>query len=117
MRRYLIFAAAGLGLLMYSIDTTVVAVAFPRFIKDFGTTVMWAAWTMSVYYIAVTMSMPLVGNLSDAFGRRRVYLTSLALFTGSSLACGLAPNIDSLIVCRFLQGIGAPLSSPPPRGS
>ena len=91
---------------MYSIDATAVAVAFPNFIKDFGATVLWAAWTISIYYIAVTMSMPLMGNLSDSFGRKRVFLISLGLFTGSSLACGLAPNIHALIGCRFLQGIG-----------
>lgn len=106
MRRYLIFIVASLGLLMYSIDTTAVAVAFPNFIRDFGTSVLWAAWTISVYYIALTVSLPLMGNLSENFGRKRVFVTSLCLFTGSSLACGVAPNIYALIGCRFLQGIG-----------
>src|SRR5208283_5365448 len=89
-----------------AIDTTAVAVAFPNFIKDFGTSVLWSAWTISIYYIALTMSMPLAGNLSDTFGRKRVFLIALGLFTGSSLACGLAPNIYTLIACRFVQGIG-----------
>ncbi len=106
MRRYLIFAAVALGLLMYSIDTTAVAVAFPKFIRDFHATLLWAAWTISIYYIAVTMSMPLMGNLADSLGRKRVYMASLALFTCSSLACARAPNIYALIACRFLQGIG-----------
>src|SRR5512139_1364753 len=106
MRRYLIFISAGLSLLMYSIDTTVVAVAFPHFIKDLGTNIVWAAWTISIYLVAVTSVMPLMGNLSDSFGRKRVFLISLILFTGSSLACGLAPNIYSLVAFRFLQGIG-----------
>ena len=102
MRRYLIFVAAGLGLLMYSIDRTVVAVAFPSFIKDFGTNVLWAAWTISIYLIAVTSVMPLMGNLSDSFGRKKVFLISLILFTASSFTCGLAPNIYFLVVFRFL---------------
>ena len=106
MRRYLIFVTAGLGLLMSSIDTTVVAVAFPNFIKDFGTNVLWAAWTISIYFIAVTTVMPLAGNLSDSFGRKKIFLISLILFTASSLACGLAPNIYTLVGFRFLQGIG-----------
>jgi EmrB/QacA subfamily drug resistance transporter len=91
---------------MYSLDSTAVAVAFPNFLRDFHATLLWAAWTISIYYIAVTMSMPLVGNLSDSLGRKRVYLASLVLFTCSSLACGLAPNIYALIACRFFQGIG-----------
>ena len=106
MRRYLIFASVGLGLLMYTIDSTAVAVAFPNFMKDFHTNVLWAAWTISIYLVAVMSVMPLMGNLSDNFGRKKVYLISLLLFTGSSLACGLAPNIYSLVAFRFLQGIG-----------
>jgi EmrB/QacA subfamily drug resistance transporter len=91
---------------MYSIDATVVAVAFPNFTKDLQTNVLWAAWTISIFFIAVTIGMPLAGNLSDSFGRKKVFLISLALFTVSSLACGLAPNILVLIAARFLQGIG-----------
>ncbi|MCX5804285.1 MAG: MFS transporter [Proteobacteria bacterium] len=91
---------------MYSIDSTVVAVAFPNFIKEFNTSVLWAGWTISIYLIAVAMVMPLAGKLSDTFGRKKVFLISLILFTASSLACGLAPNIYTLIACRFLQGIG-----------
>jgi EmrB/QacA subfamily drug resistance transporter len=106
MRRYLIFASAGLGLLMYSIDGTAVAVAFPNFMKDFDTNVLWAAWTISIYLVAVTSVMPLMGNLSDSYGRKKVFLISLILFTSSSLACGLAPNIYSLVAFRFLQGVG-----------
>lgn len=106
MRRYVIFATAGLGLLMSSIDGSVVAVAFPNLVKDLGTNVLWAAWTISIYFIAQTMAMPIMGNLSDALGRKRVFLFSLLLFTASSLGCGMAPDIHVLIAFRFLQGIG-----------
>ena len=91
---------------MYSIDSEVVAVAFSHLIKDLHTNVLWAAWTISIYLIALTSSMPLMGRLSDSFGRKRVFLISLILFTASSLACGLAPNIYILVAFRFLQGIG-----------
>jgi EmrB/QacA subfamily drug resistance transporter len=106
MRRYLIFICAASGLLMHSIDGTAVAVAFPNFMKDFGTNVLWAGWTISIYLIAVTSIMPLIGSLSDSFGRKRIFLLSLGLFTASSFACGLAPNIYTLVGFRFLQGIG-----------
>ena len=106
MRRYLISISAGLGLLMYAIDSTAVAVAFPSFIKDFNTNVLWAGWTISIYLVATTSVMPLMGNLSDTFGRKKVFVYSLILFTVTSLACGLAPNIYSLIAFRFLQGAG-----------
>lgn len=106
MKRYLIFGSAGLGLLMYSIDSTVVAVAFPHLIQDLHTNVLWAGWTVSIYLVAVMSAMPLMGILSDTYGRKKVYLASLVLFTASSLACGFAPNIYSLLIFRFLQGIG-----------
>jgi EmrB/QacA subfamily drug resistance transporter len=106
MRRYLIFISAGLALLMSAIDSTVVAVAFPKFMEDFGANVLWAGWTISVYLIAVTTVTPLAGDLSDTFGRKKVFLTSLILFAASSLFCSLAPNIYALVAFRFLQGIG-----------
>ena len=106
MRPYLVFASAGLSLLMWSIDSTVVAVALPQLVKDLHTNILIAAWTMSIYLIAITSFMPLMGNLSDTFGRKRIFLASLIIFTGSSLACGLVSNIYSLIAFRFLQGIG-----------
>jgi EmrB/QacA subfamily drug resistance transporter len=106
MRRYLIFATAAMGLLMSAIDMTVVAVAFPHFIRDLHTNVLWAAWSVTVYEIAVTVAMPLAGNLSDSFGRKKVFICSLFLFTAGSLACGLARSIFMLIVCRFFQGLG-----------
>jgi MFS family permease len=106
MRRYLVFVTAGLSLLMYSIDATAVAVALPRLMKELDTSILWAAWTMSIFFIGVVMAMPLAGNLSDGFGRKKIFLSSLILFTASSLACGLAPNIWTLIAFRFFQGIG-----------
>ena len=106
MRRYLISVSAGLGLLMYAIDSTAVAVAFPSFIKDFGTNVLWAGWTISIYLVAITSVMPLMGNLSDTFGRKKIFVYSLIFFTASSLACGLAPNIYWLVAFRFVQGVG-----------
>jgi EmrB/QacA subfamily drug resistance transporter len=106
MRRYLIFVSSGLALLMYSLDSTAVAVAFPNMMRDLNTNVLWAGWTMSVYLVAVTTGMPLMGNLSDSIGRKKVFLISLIVFTFSSVGCGLSPNIYTLVALRFVQGIG-----------
>ena len=106
MRRYVIFACAGISLLMHAMDVTMVAVAFPDLMKEFSAQVHWAGWTISIYLVAVTSVMPLMGTLSDTLGRKNVFLASLGLFTASSLACGLAPNVYTLIFFRFLQGLG-----------
>ncbi len=66
---------------MYSIDTTVVAVAFPHFIRDLHTNILWAPWTISIYLVAVTSMMPLIANLSDSFGRKRVFLLSYSFYS------------------------------------
>jgi MFS family permease len=91
---------------MASLDMTMVAVAFPHLTRDLGTNILWAAWTISVYTLAMTMVMPLAGKLSDSVGHKKIFLSSMALFTGSSILCGLAPNIYTLIILRFFQGIG-----------
>jgi EmrB/QacA subfamily drug resistance transporter len=106
MRRYLIFFSVSLSLLMYSIDGTAVAVALPIFMRELNADVIWAAWTISIFYIGVVTAMPLAGKIGDSFGRKKIFLTSLVLFTSGSLACGLAPNIYALIAFRFIQGVG-----------
>jgi EmrB/QacA subfamily drug resistance transporter len=106
MPRSLVFANICLGILMVSLDMTMVAVAFPHLTRDLGTNILWAAWAMSVYTLAMTIVMPLAGKLSDSLGHKRVFLFSMLLFTASSALCGMAPNIYLLILLRFFQGIG-----------
>src|SRR6202163_440697 len=105
-RGYLFFGLAALSLLMFSIDSTVVAVALPNMMADLQTSLVWLGWTLTGYALAQTAVMPLAGKLSESFGRMRVFLVCVFLFTLGSLLCGLAPNIYVLIACRVLQAIG-----------
>jgi EmrB/QacA subfamily drug resistance transporter len=105
-RAYLFFGLAGLSLLMFSIDSTVVAVALPNMMADLQTSLVWLGWTLTGYALAQTAVMPLAGKLSESFGRMRVFLVCVFLFTLGSLLCGLAPNIYVLIGCRVLQALG-----------
>ena len=91
MRRYLIFASAGLSLLMHAMDVTMVAVAFPDLMKDFSTNVLWAGWTVSIYLIAVTSVMPLMGTLSDNLGRKKIFLSLSAFLQPVPSPVGLHP--------------------------
>jgi hypothetical protein len=65
---------------MHSIDATTGAVAFPNPIKEFHAPGMHAAWTISIYYIAMTMLLPLAANSSDSSGKKRIFLVCLILF-------------------------------------
>src|SRR5205814_7775271 len=97
---------AAVSLLMFSIDGTVVSVALPSMMLDLQTSLVWLGWTLTAYMLTMTAVMPLAGKLSESFGRMRVFLVCVFLFTLGSLLCGLAPNIYVLIACRVVQAIG-----------
>ncbi len=104
--RYLFFALASLSLLMFSIDSTIVAVALPTMMQELRTTLAWIGWTLTAYTLTQTAMMPLAGKLSESYGRMRVFWLCVLLFTAGSLLCGLAPNSGLLIVFRVLQALG-----------
>jgi len=106
MRRYLLFAVAGIVLLLSAIDATAVAVAFPVIISSLNASLILAGWVPSAYQLAVTTVMPLAGKVSDALGRKLTFMVFLSLFTVGSLLCSIAPNVQSLIVFRLFQGLG-----------
>jgi EmrB/QacA subfamily drug resistance transporter len=105
-RQYWFFALAGLSLLMFSIDSTVVSVALPSMMGDLHTNLVWLGWTLTAYMLTQTAVMPLAGKLTESFGRMRVFLACISLFTLGSLLCGLAPTIQTLIAFRVLQALG-----------
>jgi EmrB/QacA subfamily drug resistance transporter len=101
------FLAVGLALLMGSIDQTAMSTALPELSGSLHTNLAVATWSIIGYQLGQIVAMPAVGTISDQFGRRRVFLWCLALFTVSSLAAALAPNIWVLIILRLTQGVGA----------
>lgn len=105
--RSLFFWLAATGILMTSIDGTIVAVAIPALKVSLDTSLNWVGWTLTSFQLIQLIVMPLAGKLSDGFGRKRVFVMSVSLFTVGSLLCGLAPNIGLLIVFRVIQAIGA----------
>jgi EmrB/QacA subfamily drug resistance transporter len=100
------------GVFMVILDTTVVNIAFPTLRSEFRATLSDAQWIVSVYVLALGMSTPLSGYLSDRLGIKRVFLGGLSLFVFGSFLCGLAPNLGLLIVARALQGIGGGIALP-----
>ncbi len=105
-RKYLIFGVASLALLMASIDATIVATALPAIQKGFGSEINWTGWVITVYQLTMMIMMPLMGRISDEWGRKRIFIACIALFTVSSYLCAQATNIFALIFFRFLQAIG-----------
>lgn len=106
MSRYLVFVSISLVLLLSGISNTSVAVAFPIMTSSLGTSLILAGWVLSAYQLVVTVTLPLAGKVSDAFGRKRTFMVFLSLFTVGSLLCAIAPNIEWLIVFRIIQATG-----------
>jgi DHA2 family multidrug resistance protein len=95
---------------VYSLDSTIAAVALPQMQGAFSTTQDQAAWILTSYIVSSAIMTPMAGYLVDRVGRRRVYLFAVAGFVIASVACGLAVNLEEMILFRVLQGaFGAPL--------
>src|SRR5437879_2322383 len=99
------------GFLLIVVDMTIVNVALPSIQKDLGFSQSGLAWVINAYLIAFGGLLLLAGRLGDLFGRKRVYLIGLGIFTAASIMCGLSFNQPMLIAARFIQGIGGAVSS------
>ena len=96
-----------LGMFMAVLDNTIVNVALPRMQQAFDTDWQSVVWVASAYFLSSAAVIPVTGYLGDRLGSKRVWIASLAFFTGSSALCALAPTIGWLITFRVVQGIGA----------
>ena len=95
-----------IGTLMSAIDTSIVNVAMPYMRGSLGTSVEEITWVATGYMLSCVIIMPIIGMLSGRYGRKNFYLFSIFLFTVSSMLCGMAWDLDSMIVFRIVQGIG-----------
>jgi len=91
---------------MEVLDTSVANVALPHIAGNLSSTVDEATWVLTSYLVANAVVLPLGGYLGGLFGRKRFYMTCVALFTVSSMLCGLAPSLPWLIFFRIMQGLG-----------
>lgn len=105
-REIIIFVVVSLALLMSSIDNTIVAVGLDNMMSGLHTNLIWIGWVITGYSLAQIIVMPMAGKLSDEFGRKRLFLGCVVLFTASSFLCAIAPNVYLLIFFRVLQAIG-----------
>ena len=95
-----------LGDMLIVLDSTIVNVALPSIQADLGFSDASLAWVVNAYLLTFGGFLLLGGRLGDLYGRRRLFLIGLALFTIMSLACGLAGSQGFLVAARALQGFG-----------
>ncbi|MGW8064612.1 MFS transporter [Streptomyces ziwulingensis] len=104
-RRGAVVAALMLTMGLAALDATIVSTAVPQIVGDLGGFSLFS-WLFSGYLLAVTVTLPVYGKLSDTFGRKPVLVAGAALFLLGSLLCALAWNMGALIAFRVLQGLG-----------
>jgi len=109
--RWLALAVLCTGMLMIVLDATIVNVALPAIQRDLGFDQSSLAWVVNAYLIAFGGVLLLAGRLGDLVGRRRIFLAGLTVFTVASLLCGLSDGQQTLIVARFVQGVGGAMTS------
>src|SRR3954469_21782324 len=97
---------------MIMLDNTVVNVALPSIRESLGMGIEGLEWVVAGYALTFAAFMLIGGKLADYMGRRRIFMVGLAVFTGASLACGLAPSGGFLIGARIVQGLGGALMNP-----
>jgi EmrB/QacA subfamily drug resistance transporter len=111
-KKWWTLAAVSVGLFMIMLDNTVVNVALPSMRQSLHMTLSELEWVVAGYALTFAAFMLIGGKLADFLGRRMVFMAGLAVFTGASLACGLAPNGRFLIGARIVQGLGGALMNP-----
>ncbi|MER6784205.1 MFS transporter [Streptomyces sp. NPDC000658] len=110
--RAVLLAVTCLGQFMVLLDNTIVGAALPDMQHRLHTQLTGLQWIVDAYVLLVAMLLLSGGVFADRFGRKRVYLTGVAVFTAASLLCSLAPSVGWLVAGRVLQGIGAAALAP-----
>ena len=104
--KFLTLGGVLIGLLMAALDQTIVSTALPRVVADLGGFDRFA-WVFTAYLLASTSLIPVMGKLSDMFGRKWVYVAGMIIFMLGSMLSGASQQMDHLIIFRGIQGIGA----------
>jgi DHA2 family multidrug resistance protein len=102
----LITVSVMLATIMQALDTTIANVALPKVQGTLSATQDEMGWVLTSYIVAAAITIPLTGWLASEFGRRRIFLNSIILFTVASVLCGLATTLPQIVLFRLLQGVG-----------
>jgi len=111
-RRWLALGVTTIGSFMSILDSTIVNIALPSILRGFHSSLQNGQLVLTVYLLSLAVVVPASGFLGDRFGMKRLYIITLILFTGGSALCGLAWNLQTLILFRVIQGLGGGMLQP-----
>ena len=103
---WVIALTVSMATFMEVLDTSIANVALPHIAGNLSVSLTESTWVLTSYFVANAIVLPISGWLATRLGRKRFYMTCVALFTESSFLCGIAPNLGLLVLFRVLQGIG-----------
>jgi EmrB/QacA subfamily drug resistance transporter len=106
------FVITSVALFMATLDNLVVTTSLPVIRADLGASIEDLEWTVNAYTLSFAVFLLTGAALGDRFGRRRMFVIGLAIFTGASVAAALAPSVDALILARAVQGLGGAIVTP-----
>jgi EmrB/QacA subfamily drug resistance transporter len=107
LRKYQTLLLVGAGVFLSTMDSSMVNVALPFIMKSFGAPLRSIQWVVLIYLLSITVTLLFWGIVADRFGRFNTYLFGILIFLSASLGCALAPTLTTLIVLRFIEGLGA----------
>ncbi len=111
-RKWWILLATGLCLGLSFLDQTAVVIIFPTIQKSLMASTLQMEWVINTYMLAMSILFVLGGRLGDLYGEKKIFLIGMSVFLIASMGCGIAPNINFLILGRILQGVGSALLIP-----
>ena len=110
--RWLVLLTVIVGTFLGRLDQTIVNLALPKIIQDFGITVSSAGWIATAYILANAIFVPIWGKLGDTIGRKKVYILGFTIFILGSVLAGFSWNLTSMIVFRIIQAIAGSADYP-----
>jgi EmrB/QacA subfamily drug resistance transporter len=108
----MVLAPVALGTMLAPLNSTMIAVAIPSLLEDFGDSLAWGSWIVTSYLVAMAAVQPLGGALGDRYGRRRLFLIGLALFLAATVVSALSWRVEVLLVARTVQAISGAAAIP-----
>ena len=104
--RYIVLVLVLTGVLMAVLDGSVVSIALPTITEHFRVSIAESQMIMTAYLVTITSLLLIFGKVAERVGKARLFMLGLALFTSSSLACGISTSLEMLVLCRIFQATG-----------
>ena len=95
-----------IGVFMAGLDNGIISAALTTIYTSFNVSPAWGAWTVTLYTLGIALSVPIIGKLSDNYGRKKLFIIEIILFGFGSYLVAISPNFTLLLVARFIQAIG-----------